>query len=99
MKQTATDILALVGGGAAVVTSTVALAYWLFKLFSEKWLTAKFDERLAAYRHQQQKELEELRFKIRSLMDRTTKLYQREFFARPTRPFLLLRRPRSTKLS
>jgi hypothetical protein len=64
MKQTAMDLLALVGGGAAIVASTVALAYWLFKLFSEKWLTAKFDERLAAYKHEQQKELEQLRYKI-----------------------------------
>src|SRR6266478_2766141 len=83
MKQTALDLLALVGGGVAVVAGTVALAYWLFKLFSEKWLTAKFEERLAAYKHQQQKELEELRFKISSLMDRTTKLYQREFEVLP----------------
>ncbi len=79
MKQTATDLLALVGGGVAVVAATVALAYWLFKLFSEKWLTAKFDERLAAYKHQQQKELEQLRYTINSLMDRTIKLHQREF--------------------
>jgi hypothetical protein len=79
MKQTAMDLLALVGGGAAIVASTVALAYWLFKLFSEKWLTAKFDERLAAYKHEQQKELEQLRYKINSLMDRTIKLHQREF--------------------
>jgi hypothetical protein len=79
MKQTATDVLALVGGGVAVVAGTVALAYWLFKLFSEKWLTAKFDERLAAYKHHQQKELEQLRYTINSLMDRTIKLHQREF--------------------
>ncbi len=83
MKQTAMDLLALVGGGVAIIAGTVAVAYWLFKLFSEKWLTAKFDERLAAYKHQQQKELEELRFKISSLMDRTTKLYQREFDVLP----------------
>ena len=83
MKQIAMDLLALVGGGVAVVAGTVTLAYWLFKLFSEKWLTAKFDERLAAYKHEQQKELEALRFKISGLMDRTTKLYQREFDVLP----------------
>jgi hypothetical protein len=77
------DILALLGGGVAVVGSIVAAAYWIFRLLSEKWLTTKFEERLAAYKHQQQKELEELRFKIGGLMDRTTKLYQREFDVLP----------------
>jgi hypothetical protein len=83
MKQSILDILALLGGGVAVVAGTVSAAYWVFKLFGEKWLTAKFEERLAAYKHQQQKELEELRFKISGLLDRTTKLYQREFEVLP----------------
>jgi hypothetical protein len=83
IQQTALDILALVGGGVAIVGGAVAAAYFLFKLLSEKWLTAKFDERLAAYKHQQQKELEELRFKISGLLDRTTKLHQREFEVLP----------------
>jgi len=38
---------------------------------------------LEAYKHQQQKELEELRFKISGLLDRTTKLHQREFEVLP----------------
>jgi hypothetical protein len=83
MKQSILDFLALLGGGVAAVAGIVAAAYWIFKLFSEKWLTAKFEERLAAYKHQQQKELEELRFKISGLLDRTTKLYQREFEVLP----------------
>jgi hypothetical protein len=41
----------LVGGGLA------AIAYWLFRIFSEKWLTTKFEERLAAYKHAQQRGL------------------------------------------
>ncbi|WJR76022.1 hypothetical protein [Bradyrhizobium sp. NP1] len=83
MSQTLKDLLALAGGTAAVLAAVAGFAYWLFKQFSEKWLTAKFNERLEDYKHQQQKELEELRFKINSLMDRTTKLYQREFDALP----------------
>ena len=61
------------GGGVAVV------AYALLRFFGEKWMNAKFEERLAAFKHAQEKELEELRFKISALMDRTIKLHQKEF--------------------
>jgi protein-S-isoprenylcysteine O-methyltransferase Ste14 len=37
-----------VGGGAA------AIAFALFRIFGEKWLSAKFNERLEAYKHAQQ---------------------------------------------
>ena len=56
-----------------------AIVYTIFKVFSEKWLNAKFEERLAAYKHAQQKELEQLRFAINALMDRTVKFHQKEF--------------------
>jgi hypothetical protein len=66
---------ALILGGGTLVT----IAYGFFKLFGEKWLHTKFEERLAAHRHAQQKELEELRFRINALFDRKTKLHQREY--------------------
>jgi hypothetical protein len=47
--------------GAGTVSTIV---WWLFRTFSEKWLNAKFEERLAAYKHEQQKELEHLKFTI-----------------------------------
>jgi hypothetical protein len=68
----------VVGAGAVG-----AFVWWLFRTFSEKWLNAKFEERLAAYKHEQQKELEHLKFSINALMDRATKLHQREFEALP----------------
>lgn len=83
MEQGLKSLLAFLGGGAVVLAALAGFAYWLFKQFSEKWLTAKFNERLEAYKHQQQKELEELRFKISGLLDRTTKLHQREFDVLP----------------
>ena len=83
MEDSLKSLLALLGGGAVVLASLAGFAYWLFKQFSDKWLTAKFSERLEAYKHEQQKELEELRFKISGLLDRTTKLYQREFEVLP----------------
>jgi len=53
--------------------------YWLFKTVVDKWLTAKFSERLENFKHEQTKELENLRFEINALMDRTIKLHQNEF--------------------
>lgn len=67
----------------ATISSLGAIIYWLFKLLAEKWLNAKFEERLSAYKHAQQKELEQLRFEISTLLDRTVKLHQREFDVLP----------------
>lgn len=74
---TAIGAFLVAGGGFA------AIAYAIFRFFSEKWLTAKFEERLAAYKHAQQKELEHLRLEINSLLDRNVKLHQREFDTLP----------------
>lgn len=63
----------LAGGGLAAIT------YAIFKTFSERWLNAKFEERLVAYKHAQQTELEHLRLEINSLLDRNVKLHQKEF--------------------
>ena len=68
----------MLGGG-----TITALSLWLFKLFGEKWLDNKFAERLQAFKHEQQKEIEHLRFEINKLFDRTTKLHQREFEVLP----------------
>jgi len=59
------------------------IVYQVFKYSGERWLNAKFEERLAAYKHAQQQEIERLRFKINALMDRTTKLHEREFDVLP----------------
>jgi hypothetical protein len=67
-----------IGGG--VVTS---LAFGLFKLFGESWLNNRFAERLAAFRHDQAKELERLKFEINKLLDRSAKLHQWEFEVLP----------------
>lgn len=67
--------------GAVVVFGggSVGIAFGLFRFFGEKWLSARFDRELEHLRHQQSKELEQLRFKISQMMDRTTKLHEREF--------------------
>lgn len=81
--STGTDVLgklvALLGGVGAVA----AACFGLFKWLGERWLESKFQTRLEAFKHEQQKELEELRFRINSLFDRTIKLHQREFEVLP----------------
>jgi hypothetical protein len=78
-----TDILAAIGALIVGSGTIGAIAFGLFKVLGEKWLNAKFEERLAEYKHAQQKEIEQLRFRINSLMDRTTKLHQHEFEVLP----------------
>lgn len=63
-------------GGVA----SIALIVWaIFRALSTKWLDAKFEERLASYKHAQDRELEDLRFQINTQLDRLTKLHQHEF--------------------
>ena len=69
--------LIVTGGGL------VAISYGLFKYLGQKWLDEKFSERLEAYKHEQQKEIERLRFKINALLDRATKFHQREYEVLP----------------
>jgi hypothetical protein len=77
------SILQVIGFVVVGVGAVGTFAWWLFRTFSEKWLNTKFEERLAAYKHEQQKELEHLKFSINAQMDRATKLHQREFDALP----------------
>jgi hypothetical protein len=77
------DLFAAIGAIVIGAGAVGAFAWWLFRLFSERWLNAKFEERLAAYKHEQTKELEHLKFAINAQMDRATKLHQREFDALP----------------
>jgi hypothetical protein len=83
METILANIGAIFGYSILGIGTVSAATYALFKIFSEKWLNEKFEKRLAEYKHEQQKELEQLRFTIAGLMDRTTKLYQREFDVLP----------------
>ena len=83
MTELLKTFLAVLGGVGLTVATITAAAYGLFRFLGEKWLSAKFEERLAAYKHEQQKELERLKLEINTLMDRTVKLHQREFDVLP----------------
>jgi hypothetical protein len=67
---------------ASGIVSAGAL-FALFKIFGEKWLDAKFEQRLAKYKHEHDQEIERLRGRINALMDRTIKLHQHEFETLP----------------
>jgi hypothetical protein len=83
MLEIAEKISALFGAAVLGLGGLTGLALWLFKLFGEKWLSNRFAERLEAFKHDQQKEIEHLRFEIKKLFDRTTKLNQQEFEVLP----------------
>jgi hypothetical protein len=65
------------GGGGAVI------AWFIFQTMGVKWIESKFAEGLEAYKHARLKEIEQLRFEIAALMDRTVKLHQMEFEVLP----------------
>jgi hypothetical protein len=77
--DTLNQIIVALGGASVIAVATASGCFVLFRLLGEKWMSSKFDEKLAAYKHEQQKELEQLKFKITGLLDRATKLHQREF--------------------
>jgi hypothetical protein len=69
-------VTALAGTGAAA-------AYAIFRIFTTKWIDHRFSERLEAFKHQQNQEIEHLRFRINTMMDWNVKLHQREFDVSP----------------
>lgn len=69
--------IVVAGGGLALIV------YRVFKHLAVKWLDSQFDARLQALKHQHNQEIEQLRFKIAALLDRTTKLHQKEFETLP----------------
>lgn len=76
-------ILAFIGTAALGGGVLVTVVYQAFKHFAAKWLDARFDERLQSLKHGHDQEIESLRFRIASLLDRTVKLHQREFDVLP----------------
>ncbi len=82
MDLVALTLKVIVGLG---ITATVAVAasYAAFQFLGKTWLEAHFAERLEKFKHDQNQEIERLRYRINALMDRTTKLHQHEFEVLP----------------
>ena len=65
------------GGGSATV------AYFLFRHLGQRWIEAKFAERLEAFKHEQAKELQRLKVEVESLLSGALKIQDREFTVLP----------------
>ena len=70
------EVIVIGGGGAGV-------AFILFRAFGKAWLEARFAEKLAAFEHEQQKELQRLRVEIESILSGALKIQEREFTVLP----------------
>src|SRR5690348_15975375 len=84
-------LLKIVGAIVIGVGGLSLIVYQAFKHLAARWLDARLDERLQALKHEQEKELEQLRFKISALLDRATKLHPHKRY--PAFPFAFRSRP------
>jgi len=73
------EIFAIVGALGLTSAMAVGFAFALFRFFGEKWISSKFDKEIINFKHEQNKEIEKLKFRINNLFDRATKLNSREF--------------------
>lgn len=74
---TALGTITIVGGSA------VGLAYLAFRMYGEKWMASQFDKQLERFKHEQQKEIEHLRYRINAVFDRAVRLHAMEFEVLP----------------
>jgi hypothetical protein len=71
----------------------VAVAYKAFQKFGEKWLDARFAERLEKLKHEQTKEIEGTRRKVPWEFSRISKIHEKEFEVLP-KAWLMLQEAR-----
>jgi hypothetical protein len=81
--ETLVSVLGYVVVAVSGLTGVGLFLLWLFQTAAQKWLGAKFDRQLEAFKHEQQIEIERLKFSISAQLDRATKLHQREFDVLP----------------
>lgn len=84
MDETLKAILAGIGGISVTAVALVSVAYGFFRWFGQKFIEAKFASSLEQFKHEKQKELEQVKFEINKLFDRSTKFHQKEFDVLPT---------------
>jgi len=83
MAEIFQSLLATFGVAVAALGGLGLIAFQIFRWLGASWLSAKFDERLEAFKSAQLQQLEQLKFKINALLDRTTKLHEKEFEVLP----------------
>lgn len=77
------QILKFIGAAVVYGGGSAAIAYAIFLFLGKKWIENKFAERLEKYRHEQNKELEEVRYRINALFNRITKIHEKEIEVLP----------------
>ena len=77
------EIFSFIGKVVAYGGGTVALAYVLFMFLGQKWIEEKFSERLEAFKHEQERELEHYRHQVNILFSRVTKIHEKEIEVLP----------------
>jgi hypothetical protein len=74
---------ALVGKIIIFGGGSVAIAYGFFIFLGKKWIENKFATQLEEYKTNQNKELEDFRYKIRTLFNRIVKIHEKEYEVLP----------------
>lgn len=77
------NVYEVVGKIVAYGGGSVAIAYGAFTFLGKKWIENIFQKQLEDFRHEKNTEIENLRYKINSLLSRVTKIHEREFEALP----------------
>jgi hypothetical protein len=76
-------VWAVLGKVAVYAGSSAVFAFALFRFLGRSWIENKFAQRLDSFRHEQAKELEQMRYKINALFDRVTRIHDKEFQVLP----------------
>lgn len=70
-------LLVAAGGG------TAAVVFGVFQAWGKGWLDSHFNKRLEEFKHEQAKEIEEFRSKLSTVLDRSSRIHQIEFYILP----------------
>ncbi len=76
-------VFAYLGQLVAVGGTGAAVAYGLFQWFGKTWLDQQFKKQLENLKHEQQKEIEQVRYQINSQFSRISKIHEKEFEVLP----------------
>jgi hypothetical protein len=75
-SEVVTGVIAVGGTGAVV-------SYGIFQWLGKSWLDQHFRRQLEELRHEQQKEIEQVRYQINSTFSRVSKIHDKEFEVLP----------------
>ena len=78
-----TDLLKTLGALAAASGCGAGIAWAIFTKLGDRWLEERFAKRLETFKHEQTKEIEQLRHRITSLFSRISKIHEKEFEVLP----------------